>query len=439
MSRTAREQRWFWATLMLSSISIAAIVFSIWEVLENRFFRHVDYVTLHYLYITRGIASSLLLAVWAGWYVIRLQRRSEEELRRSRERYRGLLEISPGAIALYDPALKVVEWNATAERLYGYAKEEVLGKPLPTVPPEKLEELRKFLERTRAGERVLNIETTRQAREGTSIDVQLTLLPFREMAGETYFLEVTDDNRERVRLRQRLLEIEKLTTIGRMAAGTAHHLNTPLAAMLLRVQMMRERYSDPALARDLERLESGIGFCQQFVGRLLQFSRHPDARKQPEEIGPLVHGVVSFLTPAVLAKRAQIRFDPASANGGRVLADRNLLEAMLSVLLSNALDAIAPNGSISIVCDAAAGGWVEIRITDDGCGIAAADLHRVFDPFFTTKAAGKGTGLGLSIAQNIVLEHGGTLRLESEVGRGATAIVRLPRFRESPESVETGA
>ncbi len=439
MSRSAREQRWFWATLMLSSISIAAIVFSIWEVLENRFFQHVDYVTLHYLYITRGIASSLLLAVWAGWYVIRLRRRSEEELRRSRERYRGLLEISPGAIALYDPDLKVVEWNATAERLYGYPKDEVLGQPLPTVPAEKREELRQFLDRTRAGERVLHVETTRQARDGTSIDVQLSLLPFRETAGETYFLEVTDDNRERVRLRQRLLEIEKLTTIGRMAAGTAHHLNTPLAAMLLRVQMMRERYADPALARDLERLESGIAFCQQFVGRLLQFSRRPDAQKQPEEIGPLVHGVVSFLTPAVLAKRAQIRFDPAAANGGRVLADRNLLEAMLSVLVSNALDAIAPNGTISIVCEASAAGSVEIRISDDGCGIAETDLRRVFEPFFTTKGPGKGTGLGLSIAQNIVLEHGGTLRLESEEGRGATAIVRLPRFQETPSAVEAGA
>src|SRR5574342_152993 len=107
MSGTARERRWVWATLALSSITIAATVFSGWEVIENRFFNHTDYVTLHYLYITRGIASSLLLAFWAAWYVMRQRRRSEEELRRSREDYRRLLEASPGAVALYDSSLKV--------------------------------------------------------------------------------------------------------------------------------------------------------------------------------------------------------------------------------------------------------------------------------------------------------------------------------------------
>ena len=86
------KKRWFWATLTLSSITIVAVVFAGWELVENRFFRDANYVTLHYLYITRSVASSLLLAFWAAWYVLRQRRESEEELRRSRERYRGLLE-----------------------------------------------------------------------------------------------------------------------------------------------------------------------------------------------------------------------------------------------------------------------------------------------------------------------------------------------------------
>jgi PAS domain-containing protein len=136
-----RESRWFWATLILSSATIVAVVFALWELLENRFFRSLDYMTLHSLYITRGVASSLLLAAWAAWYVLRQKRRSEQELRRSREHYRNLLEASPGALALYDSALRVVEWNATAERLYGLAREDVIGRPLPTVPEERLPEL----------------------------------------------------------------------------------------------------------------------------------------------------------------------------------------------------------------------------------------------------------------------------------------------------------
>ncbi|MBI4873951.1 MAG: PAS domain S-box protein [Acidobacteria bacterium] len=411
---------------MLSSITIAAAVFSVWEVAEHRFFRHADYVTLHYLYITRGIASSLLLAGWAAWYVIRQRRRSEEELRQSRERYRGLLEASPGAVALYDAALTVCEWNASAERLYGFCKTEVLGQPLPTVPPERREELLAFQDRVRAGESVLGVETLRRDKPGTTFEVQLSLLPFHEAAQQAYFLEVTEDIRDRIRLRERMLEVEKLATMGRMAAGAAHHLNTPLAAMLLRVQMMRKRALADAGAGDLERLESGIGFCQQFVDRLLQFSRRPALRKQPEEVGLLLQGVVSFLAPAIQAKRARVDLNLAPVSGERVLADRNLLEALFSNLLSNALDAIALNGAIRIECSKPSPECIEVRISDDGQGIEPTDLARVFDAFFTTKGPGKGTGLGLSIARNIMLEHGGALRLESVPGRGTVAIVRFP-------------
>ncbi len=102
MDGAYRERPWFWATLMLSCITLAAVVFAAWELFENRFFSNLDYVTLHYLYITRGIASSLLLSCWAAWFVLRQRRHSEAELHRSRERYRGLLEVSPAAMALYE-------------------------------------------------------------------------------------------------------------------------------------------------------------------------------------------------------------------------------------------------------------------------------------------------------------------------------------------------
>src|SRR5579864_7182357 len=102
------EKRWFWATLTLSSNTIVSVVLAAWELAENRFFRDANYVTLHYLYITRGVASSLILAFWAAWFVLRQRRQSEEDLRRSRERYRGLLEAFPGAVILYDAALRVL-------------------------------------------------------------------------------------------------------------------------------------------------------------------------------------------------------------------------------------------------------------------------------------------------------------------------------------------
>ena len=172
------EKRWFWATLTLSSITIISAVFASWEVLENRFFRHVNYVTLHYLYVTRGVATSLLLAFWAAWFVLRQRRRSEEDLRRSRERYRGLLEAFPGAVILYDASLRVLEWNASAERLYGYTRDEICSQRLPTVPASKAEELADFIHRVESGAPVLDVETTRHPRGGEPIeDVQRSFLP----------------------------------------------------------------------------------------------------------------------------------------------------------------------------------------------------------------------------------------------------------------------
>ena len=109
MAKADQEYRWFWATLVLSSISIVAIVFAFWELVENHYFRDLNYVSLHYLYISRGIASSLLLSAWAAWFVLRQRRSAEAELRRSHERYRGLLESSPGAVVLFDSSFNVVE------------------------------------------------------------------------------------------------------------------------------------------------------------------------------------------------------------------------------------------------------------------------------------------------------------------------------------------
>ena len=429
MDDSARERQWFWATLVLSSITVVAVVFAAWELLENRFFRAADYLTLHYLYITRGILSSLILAFWAAWYVLRQRRRSEEQLRRSREHYRGLLEASPGAVVLYDASWLVAEWNATAERLYGFTKAEVLGRPLPTVPPEKQEELRGFLAQVEAGKPVLDIETLRRDRNGAAFEVQLSLLPFRESAVRTHFLEVTADIRERVRMRQKLLEIEKLASMGQMAAGTAHHLNTPLAAMLLRIEMMRDRDHHGPCGTDLERLENGLRFCQHFVQRLLEFSRRAPVERRPHEIALALESVVSFFSPALLAKGVRVSLDLNQVNGERVLGDSNLLEALFSILLSNALDAIHRNGTISIRCRQSSPEWIEIQIADDGCGINAADLAHIFEPFFTTKGPGQGTGLGLAIARNIVREHGGAVRLESVPARGTTAFVELPVYQ----------
>lgn len=438
LDRDSGKVRWLWATLVLSSVSIVAVVFAAWELVQNRFFRNIDYTTLHYLYVSRGVGSSLLLAAWAAWYVLRVRRRSENELRLSREHYRHLLEVFPGAVALFDEGLRVTEWNATAEQLYGFTREETLGRPLPTVPEERSEELRELLQRVARGETVSGLETRRRDRTGTTFEVELDLLPFHDSAGRDLYLEVTSDIRERVRLRERMLEIEKLASMGKMAAGTAHHLNTPLAAMLLRVQMMRERSHLSPCAEDLSRLESDISSCRQFVRRLLEFARRPAAQKEPQQISTCLSSVASFFAPVIQSRRARLSLDVGAADGFQLLADRNLLEALFLILLSNALDAVPDGGAINARCFPSSDDRIAIQIADDGCGIAPSDLPHLFEPFYTTKGPGKGTGLGLAIARSIVHEHGGTIRIESPPGRGTVATVEFPVRRAGAGSGGSG-
>jgi PAS domain S-box-containing protein len=335
------------------------------------------------------------------------------------------MEAFPGAVILFDADLTIVEWNATAGKMYGYTKSEIRGKPLPTVPPDRAGELRDLMKRVAAGETILDLETTRLTASGQPFEVQLSLLPFHE-AGAPYFLEVTADIRERVRWRKTMMEVEKLTSMGKMAAGTAHHLNSPIAALLLRVQMMRERNDNAGMAADFDRLEDGLKFCRQFVQRLLEYTRGDPARKQVQPLDSTLESVAAFFQPAMAARDVKFSSDISASEGLSIFADRSLVEVLLLTLLSNALDAVPAGGEIRLSCRAVSNGEIEIAVADTGCGISEANLAKVFEPFFTTKEPGKGTGLGLAIVKNLVTEHGGSIRLVSKPGEGTAALVQLP-------------
>jgi PAS domain S-box-containing protein len=425
MSDDFPERRWFWVTLALSSISIVGVVFAVWELLESHFFRDVDYLTLHYLYISRGVVSSFLLAFWAAWFVLRARRKSEQQLRRSRARYRGILNCSPAAIALFDSDLVVAEWNAAAEDLYGYTRDEVLGSKLPVIPAEKQSEMQGFLAQASQGRPVLDVETRHCTKQGALIDVQTNVLPYHEEEPGRYFLQVSIDIRERIRLRQTLLQVEKLTTMGQMAAGTAHHLNTPLASMLLRVELARKHARNAGVDFDLGDLEGNIRYCQQFVRRLLDFSRRPQLTRRVESVRDTLDSVLSFLGPQIIAKQVLLTLDMSQANGSIVMADRNQIEALFLILITNALDAVQPKGHITVRCRPAVD-RIHISIEDDGCGIDPANHAHIFEPFFTTKPVGKGTGLGLSIAATILQEHDGSIHIDSVPNQGTVVRIELP-------------
>jgi PAS domain S-box-containing protein len=366
----------------------------------------------------------------------------------------SLLVLSAEAVVLFNPGRRVIEWNPTAEKLYGYRRKEVLGRLLKTVPRGREEEFKMLMDKVKHGEKVYDLETKRLARNGEEIDVSINLSYFHDpQTHKPYFIEVAKDIREKIKLRQWLIEMEKLTSMGKMAAGTAHHLNTPLTSMLLRVQMIKERFQDPLLQSELDRLEGGIKFCQEFVQKLLQFARRTSMEKKSTELRELVDSVITFFKPTLKVRKVNVILDESELRGKRILADRSQIEALLSAILMNAIDAMPDGGEIRVASrlvnstsfdpaqnrsfdlaqtrfhQAQGNPQIEISITDNGIGIPEKHLPHIFEPFYTTKESGKGTGLGLSIAQNIVLEHDGSITVVSKEGKGTTVSIRFPLFQ----------
>lgn len=423
--RTSRH--WFILTLALSCVTLLALVFALWELVEHRYFRGLDYSTLHYLYITRGIATSLLLALWASWFVLRQRRHHENELEQSYEQYRSILNSTPEAVVLFDRNFRVVEWNEAAEKLYGLGREQVLGQVLPTIPAERWSELKEVVTRVEEGQGVLDHETDRLTAGEERIPVAVSYSRMPPLRKESrFFLEVAQDIRPRLRLREKLLEVEKLTLMGQMAAGTAHHLNTPLTAMLLQVEMLRQQVQDREPRVELASMEQRIRFCQMFVQHLLQFARRPQLQQKPTSLCEVIEAVVTLFRPSLSLKRANLRIDLDGLRHGRLLGDPNHLEALFSALVSNAVDALPAGGSLEIHGSVRDNRQVEVYIDDSGTGIPEGLWSHLFEPFYTTKPAGQGTGLGLVIARNIAEVHGGSLHLENRKPAGVRAIVRLP-------------
>lgn len=430
----------FWAAPILSCLTLIILIYLVWGLLDERYSRTLGFRELYYLYIVRGVSSCLLLAGWASWFVLRERRKWEGELHRSWKRYQAILLHAADAVILFDRDLKVWEWNPQAENLYGYAREEVIGGPLPTLDSQQEREMRSALKRLQT-ETVVSLETRRRNRDGDWIDVGIRLSSFPDMeSSQTVFLEMSSDLREQIRLRQRALEMERLTSIGRLSAGTAHVLNTPLSAMLLRIEILKKHLREHPRVAELNPLESSTRFCQEFVQKLLQYSRPTEGSMTCVDAGELVDSICTFFQPSFQVRGHALWWASESLAGLHILADRYRLEALFSALLMNSLDAFVEKGIVR-VDGLAQDGQIDLFVRDNGCGVPQEKLRNIFDPFFTTKQPGQGTGLGLSIARNIVEEHRGIIELINNADRGVTVRVCLPlcHGREHNTRCVTGA
>jgi len=229
-----------------------------------------------------------------------------------------------------------------------------------------------------------------------------------------------------------VLQSEKQASVGRLAAGVAHEINNPLTGVLTYTHMLLRRKDLPDDIRaDLEVIVDSTERVRSIVKGLLEFSRQTKLTPEPTQVNHLISSAISLVENQALVKGVSIKFNPGE-NLPMVVLDRGQFQSVLLNMIINALDATEPGDTITLytatgfsASDSGRKG-VEITIADTGSGIPPENLDKLFDPFFTTKEVGKGTGLGLSVSLGIVQRHGGTIRVQSEVGKGTRFFVWLP-------------
>lgn len=243
-------------------------------------------------------------------------------------------------------------------------------------------------------------------------------------------MDELEASRERDELqRAQLAHTEKMAAVGTLAAGVAHEVNNPLAGILASIENLRAQPDDPERsARYLDLIADGLTRIERTVANLLDFSRQHEIRLEPTSINHNLHHVVELVGYQLRAAGVDVKFDLDQADA-IVLADHFQMEQLLLNLVLNALDAM-PEGGTLYLRTRVRGGKVIAEVRDTGTGILVENRDRIFDPFFTTRDVGEGTGLGLAVSSRIVEAHGGTIELETKIGRGSTFRVILPAMRD---------
>ena len=343
-----------------------------------------------------------------------------------------LVEASVDAIVSCDMTRRVLLFNRAAEELLGWEREEVvasvrLDRLLPGGVADEILEMIRSDGHGGPG-KLGNREMSIQNRAGDEIPVGLSGGMLYNPRGEESALFVMfRDLRPWRALQGRLLQAEKMASLGRMAAGVAHEINNPLTGITLVGNLLRERIGDDPQARaDLETVLEQAARCQRTVADLLALSRPPDTEHPAVDLNRIVEGALDAMS--MQPQWSGIRVVRDLAPGALwVRGDSDRLRQVFVNLLDNAARMMEGDGQVRVTTRARAdNNQVEACVSDTGPGIEPEVRERIFEPFFTTRAGRGGTGLGLSICYAIVKEHAGTIQVDSDPGGGARLILRFP-------------
>jgi len=373
------------------------------------------------------------------------KRASQQALLEAERRFRILVQgVTDYAIFMLDPEGQVANWNAGAQRIKGYAPDEIVGEHFSRFYTEEDREAGvpfRALETARETGRY-EAEGWRVRKDGTRFWASVVIDAIKDDAGDIVgFAKVTRDMTEKretqLRLeesREQLFRSQKMEALGQLTGGLAHDFNNLLTAILGAADLGLRSLGDP---ERLQRMLDGIrNSAQRGAGitkQLLAFARAQQLETKTIDLRAFLNDVTTLLRPSVRSNIDLVI--EMSDHVWSIDSDPGALELALLNLAFNARDAMSEGGTLKISAtnellngapDGLRGEHVALRVTDTGEGMRPETMERVFEPFFTTKAYGEGTGLGLSQVFGFAKQSGGALTVESEVGKGSTFTIYLP-------------
>ena len=351
------------------------------------------------------------------------------ELQRLKSYNESVIQSITAGVVVVDSEGAVRVWNSFMETFYGLEASQAVGRSIDHVfPSDLLRSVTEALGRSRWRiPKVARLDKTRlKSSSGEERLVNVHLSPFVAQDDVlTGTLLLFDDVTEKQQLEDQLVQAEKLTSIGLLAAGVAHEVNTPLAGISSYTQLLLDSTPSSDSRRDLlEKIEKQSFRASRIVNNLVNFARVRDGEFREVNVNSLMLETVSLLEHQLWSQGVEVslHLDPALP---RTRGHEGKLQQVFVNLLMNAKDAMPDGGSITVRTSHRNSGLV-VEVEDSGKGIPGDVLHRIYDPFFTTKDVGKGTGLGLSVCYGIVQEHEGRIQARSQAGEGSTFTVHLP-------------
>ncbi len=377
--------------------------------------------------------------------------RAEEQLAETNQRLRALIDASPLAIIRLDLDGNVMSWNRAAEQIFGWTEEEVVNRPLPTVPGGEEERFRDLLTSAARGETLNGFEAQRRRKDGRLIDIRLWTAPLVNAAGEIRGkIVIAADFTQQRRLEEQFIQAQKMEAIGRLAGGVAHDFNNVITVVSGYGHMLSEGVKDDPVLRDAaDEVLKAADRAAALSGQLLAFSRRQFIQPNVVDLNALVSNLQRMLG-RVIGEDVEMKviLRPGAAN---VRADAGQIEQVIMNLAVNARDAMPNGGRLTVEitnveldenytrthAGVRPGPYVMLAVSDTGVGMDAETRAHLFEPFFTTKERGKGTGLGLSTVYGIVKQHGGDIWVYSEPGKGSTFKIYLPQAGKAAAAAAT--